>query len=199
MLIGHWQPFCSLKGWLYSKKSKKIPLWKNLVQSIVRTFPGLLYYLLKNNFVHTIHKKLPLLKAVSMQAPAKYFLKSNNNKEECCKKNLAGVPPIQYLSRKSGQGGGGEWGGETRDGWPLLTVETEANGDLWSKNESCPSLVGSLGSSCRYKRFLFCPLQNIFFLTLQTFSFYVSSSLSHLDRPVVIGRLSLNMSLWKKT
>ncbi len=105
-------------------------------------------------------------------------------------------------------GGGSEGGGgvrgwlkekirETIDGWPLQTVETEANGDLWSKNESCPSLVGSLGSSCRYTRFLFCPLQNIFFLTLQTFSFYVSSSLSHLGRPVVPGRLSLNMYLWK--
>jgi hypothetical protein len=30
----------------------------------------------------------------------------------------------------------------------MLTVETEANGDSWSANESGPSLVGSLGSSC---------------------------------------------------
>jgi hypothetical protein len=44
---------------------------------------------------------------------------------------------------------------------------------------------------------LVSPLQNIFFLTLHTFSFYVSSSLSHLDRPVVPGRLSLNIDLWK--
>ncbi len=35
---------------------------------------------------------------------------------------------------------------ETREGWPLLTVETEENGDLKSsKSESGPSLVGSLG------------------------------------------------------
>jgi len=60
---------------------------------------------------------------------------------------------------------------ETGEGWPLLTFQTEANGGLWSTNERCPSLVGSLGSSCRYKRFLCClvaalvsPVQNIFFL-----------------------------------
>jgi hypothetical protein len=33
---------------------------------------------------------------------------------------------------------------ETREGRPLLAVETEANGDLWSTNERRPSLVGSL-------------------------------------------------------
>ncbi len=37
---------------------------------------------------------------------------------------------------------------DTREGWPLLTVETEANGESKSTNESGPpSLVGSLGSS----------------------------------------------------
>ncbi len=45
---------------------------------------------------------------------------------------------------------------ETKEGWPLLTVETEANGDSKSANEKCLSLAGSLGSSCRYKRFLSC-------------------------------------------
>jgi hypothetical protein len=45
---------------------------------------------------------------------------------------------------------------QTREEWPLLTVETEANGDLGSTNERGPSLVGSLGLSCRYKRFLSC-------------------------------------------
>ncbi len=45
---------------------------------------------------------------------------------------------------------------ESREGWPLLTaVETEVNGDTKSTNESGPFLVGSLGLSCRYKRFLF--------------------------------------------
>jgi len=41
---------------------------------------------------------------------------------------------------------------ETRDGWPLLTVETEVNGDSKSKNERGPFLFGSLGLSCRGKR-----------------------------------------------
>jgi hypothetical protein len=44
---------------------------------------------------------------------------------------------------------------ETREGWPLLTVEIEVNGDSKSTNERDPSLVGSLGLSCRYKRLLF--------------------------------------------
>jgi hypothetical protein len=30
---------------------------------------------------------------------------------------------------------------ETREGWPLLTVETEVNGDSKSTNERGPSLV----------------------------------------------------------
>jgi hypothetical protein len=45
---------------------------------------------------------------------------------------------------------------ETRQGRPLFTVETEANGDSRSTYERNPSLVGSLGSLCRYKRFLSC-------------------------------------------
>jgi hypothetical protein len=44
---------------------------------------------------------------------------------------------------------------ETKEGWPLLTVETEGIGDSKSKNERGPSLVGWLSFSCRYKRFLF--------------------------------------------
>jgi hypothetical protein len=46
---------------------------------------------------------------------------------------------------------------ETREGLTELTVETEANGDVWSTNEGRPTLDGSLASSCRYKRFLFMP------------------------------------------
>ncbi len=34
---------------------------------------------------------------------------------------------------------------ETREWWPLLTVEAEVNGDSKSTNEMGPSLVGSLG------------------------------------------------------
>ncbi len=40
-------------------------------------------------------------------------------------------------------------------GLVLLTVETEVNGDSKRTNERGPSFVGSLGLSCRYKRF--CP------------------------------------------
>jgi hypothetical protein len=42
---------------------------------------------------------------------------------------------------------------ETREGWPLLTVETEA---YENSNERGPSLIGSLSLLCRYKRFLSC-------------------------------------------
>ncbi len=45
---------------------------------------------------------------------------------------------------------------ETRKGWPLLTVETEVNGDSKSTNERGSSLDGSLCLSCQYQRFLFC-------------------------------------------
>jgi predicted peptidase len=45
---------------------------------------------------------------------------------------------------------------ETREGWPLLTSETEANGDSKSTNKKGPSLVGSLGSRV--------PVQEIFIL-----------------------------------
>jgi hypothetical protein len=47
-------------------------------------------------------------------------------------------------------------GRETRDGWPLLTVETKANGTLGvHMKEVLPRLV-LLGSSCRYNRILSC-------------------------------------------
>ncbi len=38
-------------------------------------------------------------------------------------------------------------------GGPLLTIVSEVNGDSKSTTESGPSLVGSLGWLCRYKRF----------------------------------------------
>jgi hypothetical protein len=45
---------------------------------------------------------------------------------------------------------------ETTERWPLPTIETEVNGDSGSPYEMGPSLVGSLGLSCQYKRFLSC-------------------------------------------
>jgi hypothetical protein len=51
---------------------------------------------------------------------------------------------------------------ETRNGWLLLTVESEMNGDSNNTNERGHSLVGSLGSSFVLPR-LFCrPSTTIF-------------------------------------
>ncbi len=70
---------------------------------------------------------------------------------------------------------------ETREGWPLLIVETEMSRDSKSTNcPSCPSLVGSLGLLCRYKRFLSClgcasrPSTKYFFLTIHYFHSFCS-------------------------
>ncbi len=60
-----------------------------------------------------------------------------------------------------------KYGRLTRKGWPLVTIETEVNGDLKSTNKRGPSLAGSLGSSCQYTRFLSCsgqPSTNYSFL-----------------------------------
>jgi hypothetical protein len=70
---------------------------------------------------------------------------------------------------------------ETREGWPQLTVKTEANGDSKRTNERGPFLVGSLGLSCRYKRFfsalaaLVGPIQKMFFLTVHYFKSFAPS------------------------
>ncbi len=65
-----------------------------------------------------------------------------------------------------------------KDSWPLLTVETEVNGDWKSTNKRGRSfLVGSLDLSCRYNRFLSfigCSLQpstKCYFLTAHSFTF----------------------------
>jgi hypothetical protein len=93
------------------------------------------------------------------------------------------IPPIKAQTR------------ETREGWPpLLTVETEVNGDSRSTNERGPSLVGLLGSLCWYKRF--CPaLVDICFSSPYTFSVHLSPSSSKLGQAVVVGHLSHNVCL----
>jgi hypothetical protein len=48
----------------------------------------------------------------------------------------------------------GIWPRETREGWPLLTVETEVDENSKGTNERGTFMVGSLGLSCRYKKFL---------------------------------------------
>jgi hypothetical protein len=78
----------------------------------------------------------------------------------------------------------------TREGWLLLTVETEANGEFrkYILYERDPSMVGSLGSPNRYKRFLFflgcyCrPTCKIFFSSSKTISLHLSPSPSKLAR-----------------
>ncbi len=90
---------------------------------------------------------------------------------------------------------------ETREGWPLLTVETEANGDSTSTYERGPFLVGSLGWLCQYKWFLSClgfssrPSTKYFFLTVHCFmSFF--HIIQQAGQAAVPRCLSLNMCLW---
>ncbi len=78
---------------------------------------------------------------------------------------------------------------ETREGRPLLTVETDANRDSKSANERrCPAMAGSFGSSCGYKRFspalaaLVGPVQNVFFPHQYTISVHLSTSPSKLGK-----------------
>ncbi len=95
---------------------------------------------------------------------------------------------------------------ETREGWPLLTVETETNGHSRSTNERGPSLVGSLNSLCRYKRLLSslsCSSHQsaqykIFFSSLYTVSVYFVPIAQQTRQAVVPDRLSLNVCLWSQ-
>jgi hypothetical protein len=81
---------------------------------------------------------------------------------------------------------------ETREGWHLLTVETEVNGDSKSTIERGPSLVGSLGSSCRYKRLFILPW---LLWSAQEKYFFPYRTLFQPGQAVVQGRLSLNVCL----
>jgi hypothetical protein len=93
--------------------------------------------------------------------------------------------------------GGGTATRETREGWPLLTVETEVNGDSKSTNKRGPSLVGSLDSSCRYNRFLSClgcpsqPSANYYFPYRTLFKFISPQATQQPGQSGVLGRLSL--------
>jgi hypothetical protein len=87
---------------------------------------------------------------------------------------------------------------KTREGWPLPTFETETNGDSRSTHGRGPFLVGSLGSSCWYKRFLSC-----FGCSCQPSTKYCTSHYFYSFVPitqqagqaVVQGRLYLNVCL----
>jgi hypothetical protein len=83
---------------------------------------------------------------------------------------------------------------ETVESWPLLTVEIESNGDSKSTNERGPSLVSSLGLSCRYKGFL-SRIGSSNQPSTQYFNPFVSIA-QQAGQAVVLGRLSLSMCLW---
>ncbi len=77
-------------------------------------------------------------------------------------------------------------------GRPLLTVETEANGDSRSTSKKGPCLISPLGSSSRYNRFLSCLGWSIFSLTI---SLHLSQS-QQAGHAVLPLRLSFNKCLW---
>ncbi len=85
-------------------------------------------------------------------------------------------------------------------GWPLLGVETEVNRDSKCTNERGPSLVGSLGLLCRYKRFLFClgcfsrPSTKYCFPTVH-YSKAFGPIVQQAGQAVVLDRLSLTSYL----
>jgi hypothetical protein len=77
----------------------------------------------------------------------------------------------------------------------VLTVETEVNGDSKSTNDSGPSLVsliGSLGLSCKYKRFLFC-----LGCPSRPCTKYLFPNAQQAGQEAVPGRLSLSLCLWR--
>jgi hypothetical protein len=82
----------------------------------------------------------------------------------------------------------------------LLTAETEANGDSRSTHERGSSVVGSMGLTCQYKRFLSCFDSSC--LPSTKYLFFLHRSLFHFICPHRPGgqgaeprRLSLNMYL----
>ncbi len=81
---------------------------------------------------------------------------------------------------------------ESIDGWPMLTAETEVNGDSKSTQKRGSSLVGSSGLSCRYKIFLFS--LGIIFLTVHFSNSFVPIA-QQAGQAAVLGRLSLIVSL----
>ncbi len=87
---------------------------------------------------------------------------------------------------------------EIREGWPLLTDETEVNGDSKSTNERGPSLVGSLGLSCQYKILFSClgcssrPSTKYFFLAVYYFNSFVPIDPLP-GQAVVLCRLSISV------
>jgi hypothetical protein len=85
---------------------------------------------------------------------------------------------------------------ETREGWPLMTVQTAANETLGVHMKRGPSLVRWAGRFCPALAALVNPVQNIIYLTAHFFTF--SSPLrptTWAGQAVVLGRLSLCLCL----
>ncbi len=79
----------------------------------------------------------------------------------------------------------------------MPTVETEVNGDSKSTNEKGPSLDGSFGKSCRYKRLLFClgcssRLSTKYFFSSPPYTIILFQA----GQAAVLGSLSLSLCLW---
>jgi hypothetical protein len=92
---------------------------------------------------------------------------------------------------------------ETRDRWPLLTVETEVNGYGYSKKNEIGPFLGWLVGLVQPVREIFVlpmaahvgPVHNIFFLTVHYLNSF--APIGHQAvQAAVLGRLSLNKCLW---
>jgi hypothetical protein len=90
---------------------------------------------------------------------------------------------------------------ETERGGPCRPIATEVNRDSGSTNERDPSLIGSLGLTCRYKRFCSAwaapvgPVQNIFFPIVHNINFSVPI-IQQASPTVRQGHQSLYACLW---
>ncbi len=92
-------------------------------------------------------------------------------------------------------------GRETREGWLLLTLETEVSGNSKSTKERGFPLLVHWACHAGTKDFCFVlatlvgPAENIFFLTVYYFYSFVPSPLQA-RQAAVLGRLSVSMCLW---
>ncbi len=89
---------------------------------------------------------------------------------------------------------------ETREGWPLLTVEIEVYGDSKSTNERLVRWDCHTGTRDCCFLCLGCstvPVQNIFFLTVHYFNSFFPIA-QQAGQAVVLGHLSLSMCLWSR-
>jgi|688.fasta_scaffold460044_2 hypothetical protein len=90
---------------------------------------------------------------------------------------------------------------ETREGWPLLTVKTEANGDSKSTNERGPSSVTVIGFLMPVQAIFVLlaavvgPVRNIFFLSVHYLNSFLPIA-QHAGQAVMQGRQSLTVCLW---